>query len=291
MDQSIIENEPIGAVVKKADDVFTQVVRKTSNGNFNRTEWQFLNFLHEKSYASKKEIVNFLKFFESHENINATIKRFENDALVTIAAEDITITHKGKEAFRQALQVQEKIKENALHGITKSDYTNTIATIKKIIENLTEYLPENAGTDITNRTQVFDGRTEDLIQIKGLVERMEQAHNQKDAELLASLFEDDAVFVNAAGVRLHGREDIYKSAIRVMGSFMAKSYAKYQIAGIRFLKEDIAVVDINQQPTTNTGELLLDETAGIPTYVVVKDAGGDWKIVTGQNTLVIKNYP
>ena len=289
------EKEPIGAIVKKADRVFTRIVRKTQTyGTFNRIDWQLLNFIQGRKKASDQEVILFLEFFGERQGIGQLIDRFKNENLITANGGEIVITPKGERAFEAVLTLQEAIKEKGMQGITESDYATTLATLRKIMDNVKEYLPDEAEEKHPEkvRTSLF-GETEneqaaDLRALEQVVAKMEQAHNHKDPEGFADLFAADAVFVNAAGTRLYGKEAIYSAAKKVMQSFLAKSYARYEIASIRFISQDIAIADVNQHPITINGESLKGETAGIPTYVLRKNLEkGDWKIIAGQNTLVI----
>jgi uncharacterized protein (TIGR02246 family) len=287
MNTSVFEKEPIGAIVKNADTVFSSIVRSTQNGgSFNRVEWQLLNLLQEKGSVSKKELYDFLAFFEPEKKMDALINEFGKRGLASITAEEVAITLKGKGVFEEAFEVQEKIKEKALEGLTDTDYETTVSTIKKMVENITEFLPQEQLENITLAEGVSDSEPRNLERIKQVVQKMEQAHNQKDPDLLASLFAENAVFVNAAGVRLQGKEAILQSAYKVMKTFLARSYAIYHLSGIRFISRDVAIVDVNQQPVTVDGKPLPEETAGIPTYILKKNATGNWEIIAGQNTLV-----
>ena len=157
----LITKEPIGAWVRKADDTFTRIIRKTSQGDFNRVDWQLLNSLHERNKLSKNEIVDFLGSFESKSNIETVIRRFEKDALVNLSHELVEITAKGREVFKEAFKAQEKIKEKSLQGISETDYITTISTIKKMLHNLTEFLPENSRT-ATGVAKVLDDQKIDF---------------------------------------------------------------------------------------------------------------------------------
>lgn len=125
----------------------------------------------------------------------------------------------------------------------------------------------------------------DEQQIKQIVASVEKAHNQKVPEAFAQIFAQDAVFVNAAGVRLFGRDQIFEATKNVMDGFMANSYARYEVSNIKFIRHDVAIVSILQHPITKEGETLEGEVKGTPTYVMTKEEG-KWVVVAGQNTLV-----
>lgn len=145
MEDMITRKGPVGAWVKRADLVFSNVVRKTSgNGTFNRSDWQLLNFLHEKSKTTEPEILEFLSFFEQEQAIRKVINRFLNDGLITGNQGGVAITPKGEQVFEEVSKIQDEIKEKALQGISESAYTTTIETLQRITDNLREYLPDVA---------------------------------------------------------------------------------------------------------------------------------------------------
>ncbi len=118
-----------------------------------------------------------------------------------------------------------------------------------------------------------------------IVREIEAAHCQKNPEKLAQLFTENGIFVNAVGIRLHGRLAIYESAERVMRGLLANSYARYEVESIHFLRPDVAVVNVIQHPVTREGKEIREGIKGSPMYVVIKEAG-KWMIAAGQNTLL-----
>ena len=86
-----------GAVVKEANEVFNRIVRYTSHGDLSRTGWQLLNFLHHQADASDKtNVADHLSFFEFSEGVEAILRRFETEGLVTASNGKVVTTDKGK---------------------------------------------------------------------------------------------------------------------------------------------------------------------------------------------------
>ncbi|WP_040495940.1 hypothetical protein [Fulvivirga imtechensis] len=136
----IDEKSPIGAWVREADTVFTHLTRRTRNhGSFNRIEWQLLNFIHEKESALATESKMLLNFFDSDEVTDQVIMRFVKDGLIMEDHERIRITAKGRRAYAEVSQIQEEIKRKAMAGVSEKEYATTIATLRKVIDNLREY--------------------------------------------------------------------------------------------------------------------------------------------------------
>ncbi len=151
MKDYIKKKDPIGSWVKRADYVFSNIVRKPQDGGtFKRIDWQLLNFLYEKNRVTIPEIINFLSFFEQEQEIRKLIKRFLKKGIITIDKPVVTITPKGIYVFKEVSEIQEEIKQKALQGIDKKAYATTIETIQKITNNLREYLPDKILSLNTN---------------------------------------------------------------------------------------------------------------------------------------------
>ncbi|MGS2740084.1 MarR family winged helix-turn-helix transcriptional regulator [Sinomicrobium sp. M5D2P17] len=131
---------PVGYWVKKANDTFSNVVRKTtSHGNFNRLEWQFLNTINEKGDLPSGEVLKLLDFFTDETGMEKLIKRFEAQNLIRVNRHHIFITEKGKQVYEEVLQIQEQIIVRALENISPEAYTNCIETLQIILKNLRPY--------------------------------------------------------------------------------------------------------------------------------------------------------
>lgn len=134
------EKGPVGYWVKKANDTFSDVVRKTtSHGNFNRLEWQFLNAINEKGDLPSGEALKLLDFFTDKTGMEKLIKRFEAQNLIRVNRHHIFITEKGKEVHGEVLQIQEQIIVKALENISPEAYANCIETLQTILKNIRPY--------------------------------------------------------------------------------------------------------------------------------------------------------
>ncbi|MEX4008576.1 YybH family protein [Neoaquamicrobium sediminum] len=117
-----------------------------------------------------------------------------------------------------------------------------------------------------------------------LVNAMQEAFNAKDATALAHNLANDASWTNALGVRVRGRQEIEKLA-RAMMTRNRSNFARYEIIDVVPVRTDVGVVNLLQVPTDASGREL-PEPGATPIYVIAREADG-WKIVAGQNTLIL----
>jgi uncharacterized protein (TIGR02246 family) len=123
----------------------------------------------------------------------------------------------------------------------------------------------------------------DLI---ALVAEIERSQRQEDAEGFLALFAPTAVWVNGAGRRLIGLEEISEFTRRVLPGAMAGGSVTYEVEHIAFVTPDVALTGVRQQYLDADGKPLAADGAGSPSYLWSR-TGGTWKIVAGQNTAVI----
>jgi uncharacterized protein (TIGR02246 family) len=109
--------------------------------------------------------------------------------------------------------------------------------------------------------------------------------NTEDVELSVRHFADDATVTSATGVRLTGRDALVEAHCTGFAGFLKDQYARYTIAGITFLRPDVALVHKEARAATPDGEPTdLDHTM-VALYVMAKD-GDRWQIAARANTLV-----
>lgn len=119
---------------------------------------------------------------------------------------------------------------------------------------------------------------------RALVNAMQEAFNAKDATALARNLADDASWTNALGVRARGRQEIEKLA-RTMMARNRTNFARYEIIDVLPVRADVGIVNLLQVPTDASGRDL-PEPGATPIYVIAREVDG-WKIVAGQNTLIL----
>ncbi len=127
---------------------------------------------------------------------------------------------------------------------------------------------------------------EDLHHLVGLVAEIERSQRQEDVDGFLALFAPAAVWVNGAGRRLIGLEEISAFTREVLPGAMATSSVIYEVEHVAFVTPDVALTGVRQQYLDGDGKPLASDGTGSPTYLWHR-TGGAWKIVAGQNTAVI----
>lgn len=130
------------------------------------------------------------------------------------------------------------------------------------------------------------GRDEEAV--KAVVRAFEEAWNRHDMDSFASLFADDADFVNVRGRRWLGRPAIKEAHVASHTTIFKNSRLVMGDTSVRFLKPDVAVArshwDLTGH-TTRAGDAA-PPREGILTNVLVK-SNGKWQIVVTQNTDIV----
>lgn len=118
--------------------------------------------------------------------------------------------------------------------------------------------------------------------------RFAEAWNERDADKIASLFDDDADFVNVVGIWWDNREDIRKAHDYGLRVIFKDSDLKVTKTTVKYLSDDIAVVHARMKLKGQTP--VDDKSAGfrftIFTFVVHKTAEG-WSCAAAQNTDIV----
>ena len=67
---------------------------------------------------------------------------------------------------------------------------------------------------------------------------------------------------------------------------MRESTATYEVVHVLFIRPDVAAVKVRQRPVTLSGQPIEGQNEGSPLFVMAKE-DGQWRLVAGQNTLVV----
>ena len=113
-----------------------------------------------------------------------------------------------------------------------------------------------------------------------------RAWNARDANALASLFDDDARFVNETGVCWDDRESIRQAYASRLQSMVDNSQLAADEPKIKLLSPEVAVVHVRM---TRSGEAHADTIASAPPRTsvvsfVVHRAGERWLCASAHNT-------
>lgn len=123
------------------------------------------------------------------------------------------------------------------------------------------------------------GNPDDELAIKKAFAKSRESVEKRDADLRAELYTENAVFYNAFGVEREGREAIreFWKYVFASGTFN-QSVFKITKEKIRFLRPDVAVVDIFEEVTgqraPETGRELPSRSVHL-TFIMTKK-GKEW---------------
>lgn len=134
-----------------------------------------------------------------------------------------------------------------------------------------------------NKSSLNEQQQKDIILIKQEIEKA--ANYQKEPDKFCQLFTDDAIVVNVVGIRMVGKNEIYKFMKKAVKSNLANVYVKNEILDITFIRPDIAVVSAVQHIFIKNGYDLKENSKGSVTNVMVKHQG-NWLSAVAQNTFI-----
>ena len=125
-------------------------------------------------------------------------------------------------------------------------------------------------------------RTADTEAVTGLIRATVAAWGAGDADAYAANFTEDATYVTFVGTLYRGREEIARAHQALFDKFLKGSVLIDDIADIRFLGSDTAVV-------TGRGDVAKHgarpaKLTKVQTYTLVREANGAWRIAAFQNT-------
>ena len=128
------------------------------------------------------------------------------------------------------------------------------------------------------------GREADQKAIRELMDRFVDAWNRHDAHAFAAGFAEDADFTNWRGVGASGRSKIEEFHAPVFATIFKNSHQKYDDIKTRFIRDDIAAVDVHWEMTgaTDPQGNPRPDRQGLLSFVMAKDTGR-WQIVVMHN--------
>lgn len=131
------------------------------------------------------------------------------------------------------------------------------------------------------------GADADSARLTELVAVIQRTQRSEDVEGFLALFTADAVWVTGAGHRLVGLDRISAFTRESLPGGMTGQSVRYDVLEVRFPASDIAVTSVDQEYLTADEQSFSPRRQGKPTYVWVR-TDGDWRIVQGQNTVVLQ---
>jgi uncharacterized protein (TIGR02246 family) len=124
----------------------------------------------------------------------------------------------------------------------------------------------------------LSAQNQDSLAIIKVISSYESTFNQKDPKAYANLFAEDADFVNWQGKIAHGRDSIEAFHIKTFKN-LRTTQLKFIAHTVRFIKPDVATVDINLiniNMTTPDGKPLPNREVML-IWIMTKE-GGEWFI-------------
>jgi uncharacterized protein (TIGR02246 family) len=126
----------------------------------------------------------------------------------------------------------------------------------------------------------------DEAALSGLVTTFVQGWNAGSGEQLAGAFALDADFTNVMGLRAHGRDVIARGHDEILATVFRGTQLDATITQIRYLRPDVAVVDVTLTLRTADGQPFTMSPAGQSSagLVATRD-GGTWAIAVFRNMI------
>lgn len=133
-------NLPIGYWLKRADAAITARIDEAQGANgLSRIEWQVLNVLHEVGTATPEQLADSLGVFADMGSLGDTARRLAGRGLIEegFGASSYRLTGQGRQVHDAALRLQKQVRQQAVRGVSESDYATTLRVLQLLVENLT----------------------------------------------------------------------------------------------------------------------------------------------------------
>jgi hypothetical protein len=133
------KNLPIGYWLKRADELLTKRTDDAQRATgLTRLGWQLMNLVRDEHPARRDDLVNTLRPFADAAAVDAAVS--ELTARNLIAGSPSTgygLTSAGAELYEQALAAQILVRQEAMAGISDTEYAATVGVLQRLVENLT----------------------------------------------------------------------------------------------------------------------------------------------------------
>jgi uncharacterized protein (TIGR02246 family) len=128
-------------------------------------------------------------------------------------------------------------------------------------------------------TSNVQAQVQEEIAIKKVVNNFETVFNIKDAKATANLWAEDADYITHTGALVHGRQELEKYFQSIFTQFYQTAQNKLFEPSVRFLKSDIAAVDVKWEVTgaTSADGKPLPAFKGIMVWTMTKE-NNNWVI-------------
>jgi len=132
----------------------------------------------------------------------------------------------------------------------------------------------------------------DELAIHGVMDSFMDAWNRHDAKAWTAVFTDDADFTNVNGISASGRSDIEQFHANVFATIFKDSHQKYTGIKIRFIRPDVAAVDVHWEMTGSSGPTgnPVPSRQGLLNFTMTKSRD-KWQIVVMHNMNLMPAAP
>jgi uncharacterized protein (TIGR02246 family) len=133
------------------------------------------------------------------------------------------------------------------------------------------------------------GSEPDEVRIRQLIAEEQTAWNRANAKLYAAHFQDDGGFTNVLGNVYYGRQAFEERHAQLFSTAFAGSKIEMNVRKVRFLRPDVAIVDVDTQMTGYKAlppGVRSDANGVVYTrlqQVMVKEKNDDWWIASYHN--------
>lgn len=126
--------------------------------------------------------------------------------------------------------------------------------------------------------------------ILNVLEQQMNAWNKGDAKLYSQTFAEDTTCTNILGVNYVTRDAIELRTAGILGTVFKGSTLKLRVRRLKFIRPEVALVDIDSEATGHRAELLGVKCSNgvLRTNMlqVLKEEKGHWQVVAFHNTVV-----
>jgi hypothetical protein len=131
-----VENVPVGYWIKKADNLLTEGINAIQSANgINRSGWQVLGLLSVKQ-MNHDHLAATMQPFTGREDLQELLEELEIKELIELNNSMYLLTVKGRKLFDACFVQQQAFRMKTMQEISAEDYATTLATLQKIVANL-----------------------------------------------------------------------------------------------------------------------------------------------------------
>lgn len=137
-----------------------------------------------------------------------------------------------------------------------------------------------AATGLATAARQSDAQDKDRAAITQAVQNYMDMWNKHDVHAVAMTYTQDCDFVNNFGDLTHGRAGMEATFGPFMTGVYSETHQTGQVRSIRFLKPDVAAVDVDWQMTgaKNQDGSMRPTRKGLHSLIMTKQSDGSWLI-------------